>query len=77
MIRQRLAKLDQPRVDPALQQELFVLVAAVAVHAAAGMPCRLIAHVKRIVLFVVMQRGHRRDQLAVFFQTRRWVRFAT
>jgi hypothetical protein len=42
--------LDQARVDAALQQEVRVLVAAVVVHAAAGMAPRLIAQVERVVL---------------------------
>src|SRR3954468_6648388 len=45
-----VAEFDQPRIDPALQQEVRVLVAAVVVHAAAGMAFRLIAQVKRVVL---------------------------
>ena len=61
----RLAEFDEPRVDPALQQELLVLVAAVAVHAAARVPRRLIAHVERVMLFVVVQRRDARDQVAV------------
>src|SRR3954470_17365252 len=45
-----LAELDQARVDAALQQEVRILVAAVVVHAAAGMALGLVAQVERIVL---------------------------
>src|SRR5689334_11530321 len=51
-----LAELHQAGVDAALQQEVRVLVAAVVVHAAAGMAPRLIAQVERIVLEAEYQR---------------------
>ena len=45
-----VAELHQARVDAALQQEVRVLVAAVLVHAAAGVARGLIAQVQRVVL---------------------------
>ncbi len=45
-----VAELDQAGVDAALQQEVRVLVAAVLVHAAAGVARGLVAEVERVVL---------------------------
>src|SRR5512134_3246592 len=45
-----VAELDEPGVDPALQQKVRVLVAAVLVHAAARVARCLIAQVERVVL---------------------------
>ena len=59
-----VAELDQPRVDLALQQELRVLLAAVVIHAAAGMPARLVAQVQRVVLGREAEPRHQRPQAA-------------
>ena len=45
----RSAKFHQPGVDSALQQKLCVLVDAVVVHAATGMPGVLVAQVQLVV----------------------------
>src|SRR5882672_6754655 len=60
-----VAELHQPRAHPALQQEMRILVAAVLVHAAAGMAARLIAKVKRVVLDAKAQSRHRVLELLV------------
>jgi hypothetical protein len=60
-----LAELDQPRVDPALQQELRVLVDAVVVHAAARVAAGLVAQVQVVVLGHEAQLEHARLQVAV------------
>jgi hypothetical protein len=61
----RFAELHQTGVDAALQQELFVLVAAVLVHAAAGVAHRLVQQVQRIMLFDIGQRRHQCLQVLV------------
>ena len=53
------------RVDVALEQKVPVLLAAVVVHAAAGMPRRLIAQIERVVLGVVLQIEHARFERGV------------
>jgi hypothetical protein len=45
-----VGELDQASVHPALQQEMRVLFVAVLVHAAAGVPCRLVAQVKLVMI---------------------------
>ena len=45
----RFAELNQSGVDPALQQELCVLVDAVLVHATTGVPTILIAEIQTVV----------------------------
>src|SRR6267154_543448 len=60
-----VAELHQPRAHPALQQEMRVLVAAVLVHAAAGMPARLITKIERVVLDAKAQPRHRVLQTSV------------
>jgi hypothetical protein len=57
-----------------LQQELGVLVDAVVVHAAAGVPARLVAQVELVVLGHVAQPEHARLQLAWCARARRWLR---
>src|SRR4029077_3208616 len=51
-----LAELDQARVDAALQEKVRILVAAVVVHAAAGMALGLVAQVERVVLEAALER---------------------
>ncbi|MNN31994.1 hypothetical protein D3C81_1457050 [compost metagenome] len=48
-----------------MQQELLVLVAAVLVHAAAGVAHRLIEQIQRVMLLDVGQRRHQRLQALV------------
>jgi hypothetical protein len=62
---QLLAELHQPRVHPALQQELRVLVDAVVVHAAARVAAGLVAQVQVVVLGHEAQLEHARLQVAV------------
>jgi hypothetical protein len=50
------AEFHQARVHSALQEEVRVLVAAVVVHAAAGMAPRLVAQVERVVLEAELER---------------------
>src|SRR5207245_11703712 len=63
-----VAELHQPRAHTALQQEMRVLVAAVLVHAAAGMPARLITKIERGVLDAKAQSRHRVLQPRVLCQ---------
>src|SRR6266513_3805577 len=63
-----VAEFHQPRAHPALQQEMRVLVAAVLVHAAAGMPARLITKIERVVLDAKAQSRHRVLQPRVLCQ---------
>ena len=60
-----IAKLHQARVDPALQQKLRVLVAAVLVHAAARVACALVAQIQLVMLVEEGQGGHARLQVGV------------
>src|SRR5471030_2083174 len=60
-----VAELDQTRVDPALQQEVGILVTAVLVHAAAGMAMGLVAQVERIVLVSKTQALRRKVERGV------------
>ena len=60
-----IAELDQPCVDLALQQELRILLAAVVVHAAAGMTAGLVAEVEVVVLGVKGQRADVRREIDV------------
>ncbi len=59
----------------ALQQEVAVLLAAVLVHAAAGMALRLVAQVERVMLRAVLEVQHlRREDAPCRFSARRWPR---
>src|ERR1051325_4887951 len=60
-----LAELDQPRVDATLQEKVRMLVAAVVVHAAAGMALGLVAQVERVVLEAEFERLRVRDEVLV------------
>jgi hypothetical protein len=69
-----LAKLDEPGVDVALQQEVAVLLAIVEIHAAAGMAGGLVALVELVVLFEELERTLDGDQLGCRAHARRWLR---
>src|SRR3954468_8514606 len=57
-----LAEFDEARIDAALQQEVGVLVAAIVVHAAAGMALGLVAQIERVVLEPELERLHMRGE---------------
>jgi len=59
-----------------LQQELGVLVDAVVVHAAAGVPPRLVAQVELVMLGHEARRSTRDLRRPCAFQARRWLRVA-
>src|SRR6185503_4074627 len=63
-----LAELDQPRLYVALEKEMAVLLAAVLIHAAAGMAARLVAKVQRVVLGAVLERQHFGFERAVLLE---------
>jgi hypothetical protein len=61
----RAPEFNQPRVHPALQEELGVLVDAVLVHAATGMAVVLVAEIELVMLWQVAQLEHPGDELTV------------
>jgi hypothetical protein len=60
-----VGEFDQAGVHPALQQEVRVLLVAVLVHAAAGVPRRLVAQVELVVLVAKGERQLARLQAGV------------
>ena len=60
-------ELDQSGTNVAWQQEMAVLFAAVAIHAAAVMPLRLVAQIKRVVIRVIIQIVLRCNQVLMPF----------
>ena len=62
-----VAKLDQMGADVALEQEMAVLLAAVLIHAAAGVTRHLVAAIQAVMLRIKLQPHQRRRKISVAF----------